>query len=516
MKPRIVLFDANVGNAGAPLALLAITSLIDAAEYDIQIITKAAYPDYRNVVVERCKGALCFGVSAILGMTIQPGLDMSAAVKAAYPSLPIIWGGWAVTTLPRIALAEPYIDYVCIGQGERTFGDFISMLAGKKDVTAIPGLGYKRNSEIILNEPRNLEDLNAFPAFDLNLIDWEKHIETGEAGARTISFYTSVGCPWRCGFCCEQYSSRRRWYGLSADKVVDILLRLRSVTSFDSVKVVDANYFVSEKRVRDIANLMIAKQLHLTFEAVDGRTNDLLRYSTETWEAMRNAGIYSILIGAESGENCTLEYINKGATVEQTLGLVRRCRDYGIKIFLSCAVGWNARRYVEHDINQVFSEEVNALTDLCNQCMEILPDRVNMLLFFYGPQPGTSLYDEAIECGFRPYKSFREWGQYDLTNVIPPWMQGLSKSNIRRFKMLQYIMNLLGYNYPNIASRLPAVAKIPAMCLIAAARKVARVRLKHKWLSIGLDRIAMRFIEDLFRRVNRHVKMLHLHDMINK
>ena len=67
---------------------------------------------------------------ALVGVTVMPGpqvvtaIEFSAAIRAAHPNVPIVWGGYFPTLYPDAAINAPYVDYLVRGQGERDAARF--------------------------------------------------------------------------------------------------------------------------------------------------------------------------------------------------------------------------------------------------------------------------------------------------------------------------------------------------------------------------------------------------------
>jgi len=174
VKKKIVLFSSDLKYEGLPLSLLHVTALLDKTRYGIKIITAVEYPGtYKNEILKQCKEAVCFGVSCYMGEPIINAVEVSRAVKQVYPSLPVIWGGELTATLPDKILESDYVDYLCRGQGERTFYEFVDMIETDdfKNISRIRGLSYKENGVNVHNPKREPEDLDSFPDFDLDLIN---------------------------------------------------------------------------------------------------------------------------------------------------------------------------------------------------------------------------------------------------------------------------------------------------------------------------------------------------------
>jgi|GEM_PF-2770721 len=113
-KPSIVLFNPSpvqsieehattstkVPLVNAPLSLLAIARMV-ADDYDVRIFSAVVDENYTEQILAACSNALLFAVSSMTCYQIRDGLDVSAIVKARYPKLPVVWGGYHPSTMPE-------------------------------------------------------------------------------------------------------------------------------------------------------------------------------------------------------------------------------------------------------------------------------------------------------------------------------------------------------------------------------------------------------------------------------
>ncbi len=506
---KIVLFDSNVGYIGVPLALLSITKLLDTKKYDIRIITKTEFPDFEKEILAQCKDALCFGVTCITGKPITTALRVSRLVKENYPSVPIIWGGWQPITLPNTTLANPNIDYICTGQGERTFFEFINMLEKKdlKNVSKIDGLSYKQNGKIFHNSAREIENLNNFPDFNLDFIEWERYLELTDYGTKGLRIITSYGCPHRCGFCCEPYSSKRTWKPLSAERVIGFLKELRSRVNFDGLIIVDSNFFVHEQRVAGICKGLIDNNFKLKFGQVNGRTSGLTRYKDETWQLLKQAGLYNILIGAESGSDATLKLINKDAKVEDTYLLSKICKTNDIKLVISTIIGLPISSYFGGNQQEAFDHEFAEILKLYKDLFKL--DSNNRILTFpFTPLPFSQMYNKAIELGFNPPSDLEEWSKYNITDVHINW---LSEKNLRKIDFLNYIsVTIIDFKY--LMKSLPLIVKIGSSSIISLVQAINKQRLKYQYFSFPVDKYLFMIGLRVFKAINRRLRIVNINN----
>ena len=65
----------------------------------------------------------------------------------------------------------------------------------------------------------------------------------------------------------------------------------------------------------------------------------MLRFSDDTWRALKRSGLRMVFYGAESGSDAVLKQMNKTLTIAQTLELAARTREHGIVPEFSFVLG---------------------------------------------------------------------------------------------------------------------------------------------------------------------------------
>lgn len=510
MKNKIVLFPSDLDYGGVPWSLLTITRLLSRKDFDIRIITHIEYPLFKEEIIKECEDALCLGISCITGSPINTALKISKNVKEQYPNLPIIWGGWQAITLPEITISSRYVDYLCTGFGEKTFFEFVEMLRTKKfdRIRKIDGLSYKVKGKIYHNKRTPIEDLNFFPDFDLDLIDWNKYLEVVDCGKKAVRIITSYGCPNRCGFCCETYSSQRHWRGLSAERVIKFLIKLKRKVEFDSLIIGDSNFFVDENRTVKICQGLLKNKFNIKLISVNGTANVLVNYKKTSWQLLKKAGLSSILVGAESGNNITLKTIGKSATVEDTVRLNEICSRYQIKLILSAIVGIPIDEYFVEDKKAVINKEFNELTDLYKKLYESNPGN-SFGIFLYTPLPSTPLYDKALKLGFKPPKSLDEWAQYDM---LSPHFEWMDKAVIRKFITINSVFFLRGKKVDNFYSSFPFVLKLISKPIISFFNVCFNLRYRLNCYTYSVDIALIQFGIKVFYIINRKFRFINIID----
>jgi radical SAM superfamily enzyme YgiQ (UPF0313 family) len=113
--------------------------------------------------------------------------------------LPVVAGGVHPTLDPAGTLQVPYIDFVCIGEGEWVLVELAEALEGRGRVEDIESLwGRWRGREFSTPVRPLVEDLDTLPFPDRSIFDMSKMAPDQR---ERITVMASRGCPYRCRYC---------------------------------------------------------------------------------------------------------------------------------------------------------------------------------------------------------------------------------------------------------------------------------------------------------------------------
>jgi len=424
--------------------------------------------DYESAIEQALEeDYLCLGISSLTGYQIQDGLRISALARKLKPDLPIVWGGYHPSLLPEQTVAHPLVDYVVRGQGELTFQELLAYFRGEGNLESINGLTYKKDGQPVSNPDRPLVNLDNFPPVPYSSVEVERYICADNLSARNLSFISSLGCPHECAFCCELAMFKRRWKGLSAERLLDDVQNIVEAYHLKSIHFVDANFFVNSRRTKKFCEGLIERNLKITWVA-SGTAYQLSRYSPEIWELMRDSGLGRIFVGVESGSSHTLETINKAAGVDDVLKLHGLCRQYGIDMSFSIMVGFPFET----------AEDVEATIDLVRQLS--VPSRNYEYPFvFFMPLPGSKLYLDAVKSGFKEPQSLEEWIVFDFATFQGAWIDP---------ELKDWILQLTRFYIPLIFQERPSWQKVlPPYWVLFLFRQTAKFRLSHRFYSFPVE-----------------------------
>jgi anaerobic magnesium-protoporphyrin IX monomethyl ester cyclase len=370
-----------------PLSLLHLAAALD-ADRPWRILDGNVEPELASVVL----AALSATPHALVGITVMPGpqvapaIAISSAIRDAYPSLPIVWGGYFPTLYPDAALHAPYVDYVVRGQGEQTLLELLarvgdagppSALDSARDTSAIAGiagLSWKSAGAPVHNADRPVIPPAAFPALPYHrLDDVVTYLRPSFLGERTAAHQVALGCRYRCEFC----GVVSMWNGKTLldapERLEHALTLLRDRWGADSVQFFDHNFFDGEESSVPILDVLGTLRLPWWCYA---RADTLAGFSAAIWQKIRRSNLRMAYIGAEAASDEALKRMHKGSRVDQTLEVAVRCREYGVIPEFSFVLG--GPQDPEGEIEKTFAF-IRRLKELNPQC--------EIILYFYTPTP---------------------------------------------------------------------------------------------------------------------------------
>jgi len=477
-----------------PMSVLSIAAPLVGKGYDIKIIDQRVEKKWENIILEEIKkNPLVFGVSALTGKQILNGLQVSKLVKEN-SNIPVVWGGVHASLLPKQTLENKYVDFVIVGEGEESLLQLINSLKDKKPLENIKGLGYKKNGEIFINPPRDFIDLNKIEKIPYKLIDIENYISqksfaTGKP-ARNIAFYTSRGCPHRCGFCYNQEFNKRCWRGKSAERVFSEIKELIEKYRVNAFEIEDDEFFVDTERARKICELIIKENLNIEIFS-SCRVNYIVNNMSDDYlDLIYRAGFRTLSFGVESGSERILDLIHKDITVDQVFETIKRLKRAGI----------NSKYYFMAGFPSETIEDLYKTTDLIREMKKLDPQIRIPAWRVFTPYPGTDLYDLAIKEGWQPPKTLEEWANYDFNTVRMPWVTGKKKKIIENVAFLIYYLEMSTTAGQGIFFKL--------------AKIFGRI-VDWRWKNHFFISVLERYFVNMFLELKKLISKINLYDKIN-
>lgn len=266
--------------------------------------------------------------------------DFARVLKKASPEIPIVLGGAHPSALPEQTLLDiPNADYVIFGEGEQTTIELLDYLTKeKRHLAEIEGLVWRRNGEVIVNNPRDpIADLDTLPFPDRDLID--QHMYRAQSflsySLKAMTIYTSRGCPGRCIFCASGHKLRSRVRERSIANVIREIDYLREKFSIHYLLIKDDTFTLRPSRVEEFCDAISERHPTLKWHCMV-RVNSV---NKRLLGKMKSAGLNDVFLGIESGNNEILKKAKKGITVGKTREVVETCSQLGIRSYGAFILG---------------------------------------------------------------------------------------------------------------------------------------------------------------------------------
>jgi radical SAM superfamily enzyme YgiQ (UPF0313 family) len=430
-KQEVILFHPRTGheknyrNFWIPYSVLSIGSQLSNKGYDVKIVDNNFEQRNPNVIVSELTRPDLVGISTIIGHQISEGLDFAAKVKQKFPGVVTIFGGGAPTILPEQFLGSDYVDIVIRGQGEQTSLEAAEALKEKRGLENILGVSFKdKNGKAVHNNSRTPISRDDFAAYNYSLVNPKDYIRSDEhISNRVLNHVSSQGCPFGCGFCSEVALYDRKWSSESLERMMQEVGELVETYGANGIKFYDANFFVNKKRALSFAEEVKKRGWKIQW-AASAHPKNLLVLNDDELRIVSDSGCSRILIGAESGNNEELDYINKNMTTQDVLEIARRLGDVGIHGSFTVIVGYPG--FPEDNIARTldFGRKIASISPLHEVKAHV-----------YAPYPGTPLYQDAIRHGFVAPKTLEDWANYDYYEVQTPWLRSEVTQQIRDFNL---------------------------------------------------------------------------------
>ena len=430
-KARIVLIYPKIGGPFVnlrkkrpmPLGLLnASVYLVD--DYDVEIFDQALHSNWKAALKNIINSnTLIVGIHAMAGYQLLHAQEVSEFIKSIC-NVPVIWGGVHPSLIPETVLREPCIDYVCVGEGERTFPELVKAIQLKKDISSVKGIYYRKNNRNIFTGEREAVDLNDLPELPYHLLKvFDYNVSGGtrfDESELKLSMETSRGCVNDCIFCYNPVFNKRKWRAQDASRVVErieFLVKNYHATYLDFI---DDAFFTDLGRVEKIAKLLIAKKINIKWFLQGVDIHKLMQVDDAYLNLLDKAGCRVMRMGAESGSARLLNQMQKKSSIDEVIKVNKRLCNTNIVCYYYFTIGMP--KETESDLKKTVDLMLTLLAD--NSQARI------MSAFCLTPQPGTRLLEVAQKEGFSLPGSVKEWSKIDGTTIITPWFDEKMKKKL--------------------------------------------------------------------------------------
>jgi anaerobic magnesium-protoporphyrin IX monomethyl ester cyclase len=301
-----------------------------------QSVDLIEFRDSPESIIERVVAAdpVVVGLSLIFQYYLPDYRRLLARLRDAGVTAHMTMGGHYPSLCPdEVLTAVPELDSVALFEGERTLVELVSTLARGQDWRLVPGLAYRAGTRVIETAPRPLvEDLDELP--------WPYRPYPPEhvLGWPTLPLLGSRGCARRCSFCSIHTFYRgapgRTVRVRAASRIVDEMEMLADERGVRIFLFQDDDFPMWGRRgkrwVHDLADEIDRRGLsRRSIWKISCRAEYV---EPDLFERLRDAGLYLVYLGLESGSAEGLNVLNKQMTVETNLRAVEMLKELGLLV----------------------------------------------------------------------------------------------------------------------------------------------------------------------------------------
>jgi anaerobic magnesium-protoporphyrin IX monomethyl ester cyclase len=251
----------------------------------------------------------------------EAGIESHFTIGGHYPSL----------CHEEILQNFPEIDSVVRYEGELTLVNLVERLSSGGDWRQTPGISYLTEDQVVVTEPRALvQDLDSLP------LPYRPYRPEQIGGFPTLPLLASRGCARRCSFC-----SIHTFYRTAPGKVVRVRKPVKIVEEMQhlydryAVRVFlfqDDDFplwgKVGRRWADELADRIIDSGLaEKTVWKISCRGEYV---DPDLFSGLRDAGLFLVYMGIESGVEQGLEILHKEMTVQENLDAVQTLKQIGI------------------------------------------------------------------------------------------------------------------------------------------------------------------------------------------
>lgn len=305
---------------------------------------------------------------------------LAELIKLVDPNIEILYGGPEVSYEGKEFLENHEGEYVIVGEGEKTFREFVLYKLGEGKIEDIKGLNYKRDGKVFENPKRPEMDMNelVFP------YTYEEDINN-----KIVYYEASRGCPFKCKYCLSSVMHGVRFLDVERVKKE---LKYFMERGLKLVKFVDRTFNCNREYTVELLKYLSEQDTETRFHFEVAA--DLL--TEEQIEILNNApkGRFQLEVGVQTTNNEVLHNINRYITYENIKEKV-----------LKVAVGKNVMQHLDL-IAGLPGEDLESFKKSFNDVHDIRPDEIQ--LGFLKLLKGSSMREEAKKWGivYSPYAPY--------------------------------------------------------------------------------------------------------------
>jgi radical SAM superfamily enzyme YgiQ (UPF0313 family) len=376
------------------------------------------------------------GVSLAFSHEWPLSRQVCVAIAERFPKAVMIVGGEHATAMAEFCLSDcTQIDYVILGEGEETIVALIDALEKGLDLKDVDGLCFRDGSAGTLRTSgrariRDIDKISA-PAWDL--VPLENYLSRGYSFGvnigRTIPILATRGCPYQCTFCSNPQMWTTRWIPRDAASVVAEIEKYIHEYRIDNIDFYDLTVVVKHSWIIEFCNLLIEKNLGITWQLPSGTRSEAL--DDVTTALMQRSGCRNLSYAPESGSPETLEIIKKKIKPSRMIESVKSSIANGMNVKANIIIGFPKERWKN------ILETYGFIVRLAFAGLH------DLSVWTFSPYPGSELFDDLRREGRIPEYTddyFTSLLSYSDLKNVRSWNLRFSDSRLKAMRLFGMVL----------------------------------------------------------------------------
>ncbi len=384
-----------------PFGLATIAAILEEAGHQVECLVLTAQEITDSALLPRLQRSRA-DLLALSAVTTQfPSIREVARIAKLLPQAPYtVLGGHHASLAPDDAMACPWLDAICIGEGDRVIAGLVADVEAGRTPTDIEHLWIRQPDGSVQKNapaPTFLDDLDSLPV--INRSAWERWVANPRGSAVIL---VGRGCPYTCTYCSNHalmaLSNGRYLRVRSVEHVLAELADLEAQNPalsmvYLEVETIAAMPRYAEELCAALAERNRQRERPLEFGCNLAITSALVQRGERMEKmlaALAAANMTYLNVGLESGsQRIRSEVLRRPKySNDDLIAFCQAARRHGIGVNLNIIIGLPTETVAD------YLETV----DVARRCR---PASIQHNIFY--PYAGTDLYDTAAEMGlFQP------------------------------------------------------------------------------------------------------------------
>lgn len=347
--------------------------LCNSGEISSKAFEEEDYRTFGNYLLSKKPDVVCFSTMA---NSFFISILIAKYIRENESKIKIVFGGPQVSLCALDSMNNfPWIDIICIGEGEKSILPIINSIEKKLNLSSINGIAYRKDEEVHVNNKEDLiENLDELPYIDYSLLPYINEVDF-------FPLDVGRGCPFSCKYCSTKTFWKRRYRLKSPKRIIEEINIIKGKYNIRSFSFEHDLFTANKDKILEFCEEVQKQNLNIQWSC-SCRIDTL---DEEIIEKINAAGCRKIFLGIETGSERVQKLINKNLKLDDIWEAIRLLKKYSMHINVSFIVGFPG-------------EKINDVKQTLNLVRDFLDEGIDDIIFgFLAIFVGTEYYYEFKE-----------------------------------------------------------------------------------------------------------------------